>query len=168
MTTRRSFTLVELLTVIVIIAVLSGLIVGAASYATRRAAEAKTISRLQKLEIALEQYRQDWGYFPQQSASGSATSAPFQFDESAFENPQGVMYLEDYTVDSNGLNDNAYNDAWGRPFHYECPGEMNSEMYDLWSMGQDRKHGEAGSTLSDAQTAAADESDDITNWKRMQ
>ena len=41
------------------------------------------------------------------------------------------------------------NDAWGRPYHYLCPGKYNKDSYDLWSVGPDGVNGTA---------------DDIGNW----
>ena len=43
---------------------------------------------------------------------------------------------------------------------------MNAEKYDLWSTGHDEKHGDEGTSVSDALTAKSRDSDDITNWKR--
>lgn len=38
-------------------------------------------------------------------------------------------------------------DAWGQPFHYECPGTHNRDSYDLWSAGP-----------------TPDPDDDVRNW----
>jgi general secretion pathway protein G len=46
------------------------------------------------------------------------------------------------------------NDPWGRPYIYVCPGEHNTESYDLSSLGKDGKEGGTG---NDA---------DITNWQQ--
>ena len=32
-------------------------------------------------------------------------------------------------------------DPWGRPYQYECPGQHNTESYDLWSLGKDAQAG---------------------------
>jgi type II secretion system protein G len=159
---RAPFTLVELLTVMAIIGVIMGLIVGGATMASRKSSEGKTRSLLHQMELALEQYRQDQGYFPQQASPG-----PLQWDESVFKNAQGRLYLDGYPADSDDNDNNEYRDAWGKAFFYQCPGTMNSEAYDLWSKGHDQKHGNHGSSPSDAQASSASNSDDIANWKRQ-
>lgn len=35
-------------------------------------------------------------------------------------------------------------DPWGTPYVYRCPGELNREKYDLYSLGADRKEGGTG------------------------
>lgn len=161
----RHFTLVELMLVMAIIALLSGLILGMATYASRRAADSKTQSRLNQLEIAIEQYRQDRGHLPQ-----AATPREVNWDDEDFKNSQGVLYLQKYPVDSDSADNNIYEDGRGEPFWYECPGTMNPQSYDLWSMGKDEQHGDGGGTgagnAPNAQNTAAQNSDDITNWKR--
>ena len=169
MKTRR-FTLIELLSVIVIISILAGLVIGASSFASRHAAVAKTISALEKMKLALEEHRQDRGYYPIRTTGpaelatifGTGATPP-NWRHSSTNRP----YLE-------GWDGSRYTDAWGNSFYYECGangGTMNPESYDLWSMGPDRTQGDAdviGNTNSfaDAQTVNASESDDITNWKR--
>ena len=54
-------------------------------------------------------------------------------------------------------------DPFEGAYFYQCPGVMNTGSYDLWSMGPDGKHGDGGTTVSNAQNR--DENDDITNWK---
>ena len=167
---RSRFTLVELLMVMVVMIILMGLAVGVTGYVTRRAAEAKTISLLEQMMVALEQYREDRGYYPIK-----ADPVAIQWDEDDFKSKKGILYLGGYPADGNDDDDNTYLDGFGEPFYYEYPGTMNPEAYDLWSKGTDGNHGvsgvnddSAGSTddEGDAQTADADDSDDIANWKR--
>ena len=167
---KRTFTLVELLAVISIIAILTAMIVGAATLASRKASESKTKSLLEQMQIALDQFQQDWGYFPPQ-----ATAGPLQWDEEKFKDTNGKLLLDNYPADADSNDNNAYEDAWGNPFWYQCPGTMNEESFDLWSCGRDHAHGVAGvndngagatDDAADAQHIDADNSDDITNWKR--
>ena len=163
------FTLIELLAAISIIAILTSMIVGVSSYASRRAAEAKTVAHLNKMEIALEQYFQDWGHYPEHTSTRKVT-----WPRSEFASPQSKVYLDNYQPYAN--ESSGFRDAWGNPFYYSYPGIMNEDSYDLWSMGKDEHPGEKGvnddgagtadDTVAEAQTAAADNSDDITNWKR--
>jgi hypothetical protein len=120
------------------------------------------------MQIALDKYYQDYGYYPQsQVVSGKAKVHTFDelfYDASTeFKSSNGRPYMEGYLMGD-------YVDAWGQPFYYQCPGTMNPEKYDLWSTGQDLKMGNSGESgdlnYSDAQTPNAQDSDDITNWKR--
>ena len=170
---RRPFTLIEILTVMVIIAILMGLVMGGAGLASRKGAESKTIGRLKSLESALEQYRTEWGFYPPQLAADEV-----KWDEEDFADKRGTPFLgqdQGYPVDTDSADNNYYKDAWGHAFYYKCPGTMNPEKYDLWSMGHDEKHGEEGEDddgdgntddVSDALTGESRNADDIANWKR--
>lgn len=61
---RRAFTLVEMLTVIVIIGILAALIAGATIYARARAREAAIYAQVKQLEAALMEYKNQFGEFP--------------------------------------------------------------------------------------------------------
>jgi len=60
----RAFTLVELVTVMGILAILTALIVGAAQGLHDRAARDTTVRILAALDAALQSYYDDWGKFP--------------------------------------------------------------------------------------------------------
>ena len=62
--TRHSFTLVEMLTVIVIIGILAGLITAAATRARYRAKVTVIHAELEQLEMALHAYKEKFGEFP--------------------------------------------------------------------------------------------------------
>lgn len=64
-TRRAGFSLVELLTVITIIALLFGLVVGGFTYADRKAKRDATEVRLRALVSALEKYKTEFGDYPQ-------------------------------------------------------------------------------------------------------
>ncbi len=151
---KKNFTLIEVLAVISIIAVLTGLVAAGYSAVRSQNHRSKTIAMMKKMEIALDLYRNDWGYYPQQ-----ATAGVLNWDRSGFRNPEGRYYLEDYSAGN-------FKDGYGQLFFYQSPGTMNPEKYDMWSMGQDQKHGKAGTDIGDAQSSAATNSDDISNWKR--
>jgi len=149
---RKTFTLIEILTVIGIIAVLAALLVGGASFASRASAEAKTRSLLKQMEIALEAYFQDRGFYPTQQSSGEV-----DWDRSAFESTSGVVYLESYDPAD-------FHDAWGRPFYYI---NHATEGYRLWSKGHDGEHGRKDDgSVNPPSRAGETGCDDITNWTR--
>jgi len=70
---RAGFTLIELLMVIAIVVALAGLSYGAIKGATERVALRRAKSELAVLALALEEYRQRYGDFPQ---TGGFEQAP--------------------------------------------------------------------------------------------
>lgn len=164
MSRRSPFTIIELLAVMVIISILAALILGVSKYATAKGHEAKTRSQLEALADAIEQFKEDRGYYP---STGGLTVTILQFGEhfpttdatpvdsstvnalktNNFVNSQtGVPYIP-------GYKGGTYLDAWGRPFLYQCDGnQINKNSFDLWSAGRDGK--------------IDDKVDDITNWTR--
>ena len=73
---RGGFTLVELLTVMAVIAILAGLILYIAGPLNNRSLFAKASSQIRALEVACEAYKADTGAYPHQglAASGSIGS----------------------------------------------------------------------------------------------
>lgn len=61
---RSGFTLIELLTVMAIIVILAGLILGTAGYANRRAASSRTQAEIKAIEGAINNYQVDNGTVP--------------------------------------------------------------------------------------------------------
>lgn len=61
---RRNFTLVEILTVIAIIAILMGLLLPVMSTAQRKGKENKARAAIQSIKFAIEQYENDYGILP--------------------------------------------------------------------------------------------------------
>lgn len=155
---HQSFTLIELLSVIGIIAVLAGILLGGLNYAARRADEAKTIAIMEEFATALETFRQDHGFYP-------VFSGEVDFNDTKWElflnkgpnkpNRKNKPYLE-------GDTSNTILDSFGNPLYYMCPGNNNEQKYDLWSTGPDGQQGDKkGGTLSEA-----GKGDDICNWKK--
>ena len=73
----RAFTLIELMTVMSIIIILAGLVVGISSYANRSAIESRTKAEIKAMETALEAYKADYGAYPpldQAQFDGTASS----------------------------------------------------------------------------------------------
>lgn len=169
---RTPFTLLELLAVIAIITVLAGLVIGGVSASMRKASEAKTRSRMQQLTLALDLYQRDWGYFPVSASIPLATRTgsdagiiDFRFDETFLQSPDGRLYLSEYPSDADATDNNTFRDGFEQYFLYKCPGTMNPQSYDLWSMGSDGRHGPSAATTPNSAFVRTD-CDDITNWKK--
>lgn len=60
----NGFTLIELLAAIAIIALIAGLVIGTAGYANRKSLRSKAETQLKQLELALELYKNEEGYYP--------------------------------------------------------------------------------------------------------
>ena len=75
-TRRAGFTLVELLTVMAIIAILAGLILSIAGYAQKKAALARAAGEVKALCSACESYKADNGTYPRQALAGVSGTIP--------------------------------------------------------------------------------------------
>ena len=158
------FTLVEIMVVLFIIMILSGLIVGGAKYALTKAARSRAEAEIAAMENALENYKIDNGVYPT-TPPGRPTDA----NGPAYANSPtlhkalagGPGYPKTYlTFKPNQIQvispaETNVVDPFGKPYNYYCtqplqPDQMNSVTFDLWSYGPDN----ADSTP-----------DDITNWK---
>lgn len=61
----QAFTLVEMLTVMAIIAILTGLVLSIAGYAQNRAARERALGEIQEMTTGCESYKTDYGSYPQ-------------------------------------------------------------------------------------------------------
>lgn len=129
------FTLLELLVVIVVIGLLTGLV--APRYFDQIGKSNTRIARAQidSFEKALDQYRLDVGVYP---TAEQGLHALFVRPESV-EKWQGPY-----------LKKPAPADPWGRPYRYKYPGERGD--YDLISLGADGQPGGSGENV------------DVSNW----
>jgi len=145
---RRSagFTLIEIMAVVIIIGLLSGL-VGLAVFG--RVGESRvSIARTQMktIENALELYRMDNSTYPSSEQGLEALiSRPATPPEPRRYNPEG--YLSGREVPR---------DPWDEPYQYQAPGQHNPRGFDIWSLGADRSPGGTG------------ENADIGNWDDSQ
>ncbi len=186
--TKHSMTIVEIIVAMVIIMILLGIVVGGANVASRTARNSRCQSQIQAIEIALGQYREYFGYYPESANDGVMEINADWWNSIATE-------MTDMDTDGDGITDLTarkslldntqiqfaehptykYVDPFGQPFYYQNPGSVNKESYDLWSKGRDQQHGEAGNNddsagatddPGDAQTVSAKNSDDLRNWGR--
>lgn len=80
---RVQFTLLELLTVMMVAAILAGIILVAASGVTGKSKRAAVRSELQQIQMALEKYKDDWGYYPQTGGEAIALKKGFIYGTSS-------------------------------------------------------------------------------------
>lgn len=133
--TKRGFTLLELLVVMVIIGLLAGY-VGPRLFGQIGKSEVKVAkAQIDALQKALDQYRIDAGRYPStQQGLASLTVRPS--DEPRWQGPY--------------LSKSVPSDPWGRPYVYRAPGAHGE--YDLMSLGRDGQPGGQGENV------------DITSW----
>jgi len=134
----EGFTLIELLLVMVILSVLATVVV---PKFTRRSEQARIVaaqSSIANIEVALEAFEVDTGRYPTNEEGLQAlVVAPPQLD--TWRGP----YIK------RGIP----KDPWGNNYVYRCPGDHNTNSYDLYSYGPDRQEGG---------------DDDIDNWSEQQ
>lgn len=163
-----AFTLIELLVVIGVIAILAGILLPAAMQAWGRAYVEKAKSQLASLEVALEMYKTDLGYYPlddtalgtEPTTCRSMIKALTTSSGSSWHGP--YMSFKKGDLDADDPTNANLNDPWGKPWRYNNVGnntgglESNTHnkpgKFDLSSWGAD---GLVGGTGNDA---------DIINW----
>ena len=137
-TTRRGFTLLEIMIVVVLISLLAGMVgvrlTGTAGNAKKEIARAMVRGTLTQ---ALEHFYLASGFYPTTE----------QGLEALVEKPAGAPEPTDYPDE--GYLKEIELDPWRMPYQYVCPGVHDKNGYDLWSMGPDRRSGTP---------------DDIGNW----
>jgi general secretion pathway protein G len=134
---RRGFTLLELLVVLVILGLLAG-VIGPQVMKHVGTSKSKTATvQIEELGTAVDMYRLEVGSYPT-TAQGLAVLV---------QRPAGVEqwngpYLRKSVVPK---------DPWGRDYQYRHPGEHGN--FDIYSLGADNADGGEG------------ESADVVNWK---
>ena len=131
---RAAFTLIELLLVLVILSTLAAIVVPKFTKRSEQARVTAAQTDIANLEVLLDSFEVDTGRTPTTEEGLGAL----------LEAPAGVTgwhgpYLK------RGMP----KDPWGNAYVYKCPGEQNTNGYDLSSYGPDGKDGGG---------------DDIDNW----
>ncbi len=135
---REAFTLIEVMIVLFILMVLSGIGVVAVQQTMTQAKKREASIFVNSLKTPLERYFLDNGHFPTTAQGLDALiNAPDDADTSKGDWPY---------IDQNAVK----LDPWGQPYQYQYPGQRNQSGYDLWSFGPD---------------GAPDTGDEIGNWK---
>ena len=135
-TRQRGFTLVEMLLVLVILATLAAVVVPKFAGRSKQAKVTAAKSQISNLEIAIDSFEIDMGYFPKAGNDlRDLVAEPNSNNVQDWHGPY-ISYIP--------------KDPWGNDYVYNYPGKMNIGSYDISSGGPDMKTGTE---------------DDITNWQ---
>ena len=117
------FTLVEMLLVLVILATLAAIVIPKFAGRSRQAKETAAKSQIANLEVAIDSFEVDNGFYPR------------TLDELIQPPPNAQDWHGPYLKKGIPL------DPWGHPYIYQYPGKYNPETYDLLSPGPDGRVG---------------------------
>ncbi|OGV36813.1 MAG: hypothetical protein A2020_03285 [Lentisphaerae bacterium GWF2_45_14] len=145
----KRFTTTELLTVMAIIAILMAMGLGVYSYASTKMAETRTRGTVKKLEVALELYKEKFGYYIPQPAYGyflldevdNSTAGKKIKDTFCQFIDYEQMIKNDAEPIATGSNRYYVLDGFGGKILYRCPGYFNKDKYDLVSAGSNSAMG---------------------------
>jgi general secretion pathway protein G len=119
----RGFTLVEMLLVLVILATLAAVVIPKFAGRSRQAKETAATSQIANLEMAIDSFEVDNGYYPRDLLE-------------LIERPNNALDWRGPYM-KKGLPP----DPWGNEYIYRYPGQRNVDGYDLMSMGADGRVG---------------------------
>ncbi|HEX3626051.1 MAG TPA: type II secretion system major pseudopilin GspG [Verrucomicrobiae bacterium] len=119
-TSRHGFTLVEVLTVCVILAILAATILPEIFGTSKDAKVSAAKSDISELDSAVERFYINMDRYPSSE--------------------EGLAVLTDPPADAGTKWHGPYikrlrMDPWGNPFQYQSPGTHNPSSYDVWSKG---------------------------------
>jgi general secretion pathway protein G len=121
---RGGFTLVEMLLVLVILATLAAVVIPKFAGRSRQAKETAAASQIANLEISIDAFEVDNGYYPR------TLDELIQPPANNSQDWRGPYLKKGIPLD-----------PWGNPYVYEFPGRRLPDSYDLTSPGPDGRIG---------------------------
>lgn len=190
---RHTFTLVEILTTIAILAILAGISLGVTKLAFGKAHESKNQALIKMIEVALEQYKSKYGYYPNSGDKPrlftmdmvdlTLTAGESDNDKKTrvltnniwqyFDEDFKKTFVKQTPLANNDIFYGYVIDAKGNPLVYRCPGIFNTGSFDLGSVGEDGYIGDKVKqvnqdtkleNISDSDYEKFGQGDDIVNF----
>jgi prepilin-type N-terminal cleavage/methylation domain-containing protein len=146
---RGAFTLIELIVVVTVIVILTGLVLSTVGYVQKKAARSRTETEIAAMSAGLESYKADNSVYPPYSGAGGA-HALYQglsgdgndaiggtTPSTGTPGSSGKSYM---TLKPNMLSPNPPNsttriiDPFDNDYNYLAPGTNNTSTFDLWSI----------------------------------
>lgn len=152
------FTLIELMTVVVLVALLASIALGITNLAVRKSDDTKMTALIESLRNANESYKQRYGFYcppTTQKYESEYNSLPFNV------NFLGEVYEQVRNISSSQASQTEILDIWGNPIRYRYPGKFNTSTFDIYSVGSDGVVGNG----SKSSWNIAGTGDDISNFK---
>ena len=122
---RAAFTLVEMLLVLVILATLAAIVIPKMAGRSQQAKVTAAASQISSIEMALDAFEVDNGYYPKTGALNDLVDAPA--NATGWKGPY--------------LKKGVPPDPWGNAYIYEYPGKHTANGYDISSPGPDGRSG---------------------------
>jgi prepilin-type N-terminal cleavage/methylation domain-containing protein len=166
---QKKFTLIEILAAVAILAILAGITTGIIGYVRAKTNEARTLATIEIIKVALEQYKEKYGYYLPISKGNYVKFRTDAVTNVANATKDNFNQFVDYNsfIKQGTAVGNAYeiHDGYGKDSYiwYCYPGKVNKGSYDLGSLGANKKSGDGGANTPDANFGAGD---DITNCKQ--
>jgi len=133
----RGFTLIEMMVVLVVIGILAAAIIPQFLHTAKDAKISAAKSNVAELASTLQRFYVNMDRFPTTEEGLKVLLEAPAGEESKWRGP----YIE-----------KLYDDPWGNPYQYRCPGTQHPATFDIWSRGAD------GADGGEAENA------DIGNW----
>ena len=134
LTKSGGFTLIEIMVVVVVIGILAAIIIPQFMGTSEDAKIAAARATVTELDSAVERFYVQMDRYPTTEEGFNALLTPPSGDDA--KNWRGPYIKK------------LFNDPWGHPYQYACPGTHHTESYDIWSRGK----------------ANADDANSIGNW----
>src|ERR1041385_1028067 len=135
--TRRGFTLIEIMVVLVVIGILAAAIIPQFLGTTQDAKISTAKANVSVLESALEHFYVNMDRYPSNDEGFRVLVEAPAGEEKKWRGPYVKMLRPD---------------PWGNPFQYRAPGVHHASSFDVWSRGADGQEGGEGPNA------------DIGNW----
>lgn len=125
MCSRKAFSLMEIILVVVILGMLAALVAPRLFKTAEKGRVSTAMAQIAYFKTALTEFETTGAYYPSTAEGLAALVAkPANWPEGA----QWRRFLDGQTIPL---------DPWNRPYVYRCPGTVNTDGYDLFSSGPD-------------------------------